>query len=311
MVRQILPQAGYEVADGSLMELGPANAYIAMAEGACDLWANSWYPLHYSWFQNELPDGSLVGDYVEPVPGLFQDSGVQGFIVTKSWAEDNGVVSIDQINRDESLWSQLDSDGNGKAEILGCPESWTCDDTIENMIAFGNGTEPWGNFEETKAEYEAMFAEMVNRVDNGEPGIMYTWSPAAYLTILVPGDNVLWLSVEGVLDDSNPMGLTGGEAHDQGEGFTSFGADMCTQPCQLGWEAADIQVSARTDMLDANPFLRNLFPLIRPSILDISFLQVDQTDGDGSQQHVVDLASAWMADNADSVDSWIAEAAAG
>jgi ABC-type proline/glycine betaine transport system substrate-binding protein len=84
---------------------------------------------------------------------------------------------------------------------------------------------------------------------------------------------------------------------------------MCTQPCQLGWEAADIQVSARTDMLDANPFLRNLFPLIRPSILDISFLQVDQTDGDGSQQHVVDLASAWMADNADAVDSWIAEAA--
>jgi ABC-type proline/glycine betaine transport system substrate-binding protein len=49
--------------------------------------------------------------------------------------------------------------------------------------------------------------------------------------------------------------------------------------------------------------------LIRPSILDISFLQVDQTDGDGSQQHVVDLATAWMADNADSVDSWIAEAA--
>jgi ABC-type proline/glycine betaine transport system substrate-binding protein len=86
---------------------------------------------------------------------------------------------------------------------------------------------------------------------------------------------------------------------------------MCTQPCQLGWEAADIQVSARTDMLDENPFLRNLFPLIRPSILDISFLQVDQTDGDGSQRHVVDLASAWMADNADSVDSWIAEAAAG
>jgi len=51
--------------------------------------------------------------------------------------------------------------------------------------------------------------------------------------------------------------------------------------------------------------------LIRPSILDISFLQVDQTDGDGSQQHVVDLATAWMADNAGAVDGWIADAAAG
>ena len=43
----------------------------------------------------------------------FQDSGVQGFLVTKTWAEDNNVSTIDQINRDESLWSQFDSEGNG------------------------------------------------------------------------------------------------------------------------------------------------------------------------------------------------------
>ena len=312
IVRQILQQAGYEVSDPSVIELGPSNAYTAMAEGSCDFWANSWYPGHFSWFENQLTDGSLVGDHVEAVPGLFQDSGVQGFLVTKTWAEDNNVSTIDQINRDESLWSQFDSDGNGKGEILGCPESWTCDDIIENQIAWGNGTEPWDNMEETKAEYDALFAEMVNRVNAGEPGILYTWSPASYLTVLVPGDNVLWLSVEAVLDDSNPLGKEGGENHQQEEGFTAFGADMCTQPCQLGWSAADIQVSARTDMLDANDgFLRDLFPLIKPSILDISFLQVDQTDGDGSQAHVAELASGWMADNAAHVDAWIAEAMAG
>ena len=312
IVRQILQQAGYEVSDPSVIELGPSNAYTAMAEGSCDFWANSWYPGHFSWFENQLTDGSLVGDHVEAVPGLFQDSGVQGFLVTKTWAEDNNVSTIDQINRDESLWSQFDSDGNGKGEILGCPESWTCDDIIENQIAWGNGTEPWDNMEETKAEYDALFAEMVNRVNAGEPGILYTWSPASYLTVLVPGDNVLWLSVEAVLDDSNPLGKEGGENHQQEEGFTAFGADMCTQPCQLGWSAADIQVSARTDMLDGNDgFLRKLFPLIKPSILDISFLQVDQTDGDGSQAHVAELASGWMADNAAHVDAWIAEAAAG
>jgi len=310
IVRQILQQAGFGVSDPSTIELGPSNAYTAMAEGSCDFWANSWYPGHFSWFENQLPDGSLVGDYVEAVPGLFQDSGVQGFLVTKSWAEDNNVSTIDQINRDESLWSQFDSDGNGKGEILGCPESWTCDDIIENQIAFGNGTEPWDNFEETKAGYDGLFAEMVNRVNAGEPGILYTWSPASYLTVLVPGENVLWLSVEAVLDGSNPLGKEGGENHQQEQGFTAFGADMCTQPCQLGWSAADIQVSMRTDRLDENPFLRNLFPLIKPSILDISFLQVDQTDGDGSQAHVAELASGWMADNAAHVDAWIAEAAA-
>jgi len=310
IVRQILQQAGYSVSDPSTIELGPSNAYTAMAEGSCDFWANSWYPGHFSWFENQLPDGSLVGDYVEAVPGLFQDSGVQGFLVTKTWAEDNNVSTIDQINRDESLWSQFDSDGNGKGEILGCPESWTCDDIIESQIAFGNGTEPWDNMEETKAGYDGLFAEMVNRVNAGDPGILYTWSPASYLTVLVPGVNVLWLSVEAVLDGSNPLGKEGGENHQQEQGFTAFGADMCTQPCQLGWSAADIQVSMRTDRLDENPFLRSLFPLIKPSILDISFLQVDQTDGDGSQAHVAELASGWMADNADAVDGWIADAVA-
>ena len=310
IVRQILQTAGFEVSDPAEIELGPSNAFTAMAEGSCDFWANSWYPGHFSWFENQLSDGSLVADHVEAVPGLFQDSGVQGFLVTKSWAEENNVSTIDQINSDEALWSQLDSDGNGKGEILGCPENWTCDDIIENQIAFGNGSTAWDNMEETKAGYDALYAEMVDRVNNGEPGILYTWTPTSYVTVLVPGENVLWLSVEAVLDASNPLGKEGGASHAQGEGFTGFGADMCTQPCQLGWEPADIQVSMRTDRLDETPFLRHLFPLIKPSILDIAFMQVDQDAGDGSQAHIIELASGWMAENADHVDEWIHSAMA-
>ena len=310
IVRQILQKAGFEVSDPAEIELGPSNAFTAMAEGSCDFWANSWYPGHFSWFENQLSDGSLVADHVEAVPGLFQDAGVQGFLVTKSWAEENNISTIDQINADEALWSQLDSDGNGKGEILGCPENWTCDDIIENQIAFGNGSTPWDNMEETKAGYDALYAEMVDRVNNGEPGILYTWTPTSYVTVLVPGENVLWLSVEAVLDSSNPLGKEGGASHAQGEGFSGFDASMCTQPCQLGWEPADIQVSMRTDRLDETPFLRHLFPLIKPSILDIAFMQVDQDAGDGSQAHIIELASGWMAANADHVDGWIASASA-
>jgi ABC-type proline/glycine betaine transport system substrate-binding protein len=42
--------------------------------------------------------------------------------------------------------------------------------------------------------------------------------------------------------------------------------------------------------------------------LDISILQVDQTNGDGSEAHVQELAAGWMADNADTVAEWIAAA---
>ncbi len=308
IVRQVLVAGGYEVSDPSLIELGPSNAYSTMAEGTCDLWANSWYPGHFSWYENEMPDGSLVADHVQAVDGLFQDSGVQGYLITKAWADAEGITTLDQINDTPALYEALDTDGDGVGEILGCPEDWTCDDIIENQIAFAG----WDNLIETKAGYDALFAEFVNRVSSGEPAVIYTWTPSSYVVEMVPGVDVYWLSVEedSVLDDSNPLEKSGGESHSQGDGFRDAPADTCTQPCQLGWEAADIQVSARIDLLEGDPFLHSLLENIRPSILDISILQVAQTNGDGSEAHVQQLAAEWMADNAGLVTDWIAAASA-
>jgi len=309
IVRQVLQSAGYGVSDPSAMELGPATAYMTMASGECDFWANSWYPNHYSWYENELPDGSLVSEHVEAVDGLFQDSGVQGWLITKSWADAEGIVSMDQINDTPALYEALDTDGDGVGEILGCPEDWTCDDTQEQMIAFAG----WDNLVQTKAGYDALFAEFVNRVRAGDPGVMYTWTPSSYVVEMVPGVDVYWLSIEedSVLDDSNPLGMSGGESQSQGDGFRDAPADTCTQPCQLGWEAADIQVSARSDVLAGDPYLHNLLVQIRPSILDISILQVEQTNGDGSEAHVQQLAAGWMELNADIVAGWREAASAG
>tara|TARA_B110000263_G_scaffold57112_1_gene48743 strand:- start:3137 stop:5338 length:2202 start_codon:yes stop_codon:yes gene_type:complete len=309
IVRQVLQSAGYGVSDPSAIELGPSNAYTTMASGECQFWANSWYPGHFSWYENEMPDGSLVADHVQAVDGLFQDSGVQGLLVTKSWADDNNISTLDQINDTEELYLALDTDGDGVGEILGCPEDWTCDDILENNLAFAG----WDNLVQTKAGYEALFAEFVNRVNAGEPAVIYTWTPSSYVVEMVPGVDVYWLSIEedSVLDDSNPLGLPGGENHAQGDGFRDAPAETCTQPCQLGWEAADIQVSARIDLLEADPYLHNLLEKIRPSILDISILQVEQTAGDGSEAHVQQLAAGWMEANADLVAGWLETAKAG
>jgi glycine betaine/proline transport system substrate-binding protein len=216
---------------------------------------------------------------------------------------------LDQINDTKELYEALDTDGDGVGEILGCPEDWTCDDILENNIAFAG----WTNLVQTKAGYDALFAEFVNRVRDGDPAVIYTWTPSSYVVEMVPGVDVYWLSIEedSVLDDSNPLGLPGGENHSQGDGFRDAPAETCTQPCQLGWEAADIQVSARIDMLEADPYLHALLEQIRPSILDISILQVAQSNGDGSEAHVQQLAGEWMADNADVVAGWREVATAG
>ena len=306
--KQVLEQAGYTVASPSLLELDPSAGYLAMAEGSLDFWTNSWYPGHLSWHAAELTDGSLVADHVSIVDGLFAGAGVQGFLITKSVAEENGITSMQQINDDPAVTALFDSDGNGKADIFGCPESWTCDNIISAQITYYG----WDNIEQTIAGYDAMFAQATDLANSGEPMAIYTWTPSAYVTTLIPGDNVLWLTMNAtdILDDSNPNGDDGGEFYDQRPGFDGFGADFCTQPCQLGWKPADIQVTANNDFLAANPFLEALFPLMRPSVIDISILQVEQGNGDGSEAEVKSIAAGWIADNQDLVSSLLEEAAA-
>ncbi len=303
---QILTSMGYTIGLPENKELDPSAAYLAMAEGSMDFWTNSWYPGHFSWHAAELPDGSIVGDYLTVVEGLFPNSGVQGFLTTKSVVDEYNITSMQQINDDPELVALFDSDGNGKAEIFGCPESWTCDDIFTSQIAFYE----WNNIEQTKAGYDAMIAEALNKANAGEPMAIYTWSPSAYVTKLIPGDNVYWLTMHPtkILDDSNPVGTEGGEAHTQEEGFSGFGPEFCTDPCQLGWKAADIQVTARTEVLEANPVLGALFPKIKPSLIDILVLMVEQSNGDGTQEEIVRIASEWLATNQALVDGWIAEA---
>ncbi len=307
--RQVLTELGYTVSDPADLELSPDLFYNQLSEGEIDFWTNSWYPGHLTWWEGDRADGTKIGDYVEKVDGLFQDAGVQGMLATKSWIEANDIVSIQQINDDEALYSQLDSDGNGLGNIYGCPEDWTCDDILTNQIAFYG----WDNIEQTQAGYDAMFAEALDLANAGEPMIIYTWTPSAYVTQLIPGDNVMWLTMHptDILDDSNPSGAEGGENHTQGTGFDSFGADTCTQPCQLGWEAADIQVTANSEWAADNPAAIAMMSIMKPSVIDISIAQVEQSNGDGSQEDVVNIATAWIEANRDIVDGWIEVGLAG
>lgn len=307
--RQVLGELGYEVSDPAELELSPDLFYNQLAEGEIDFWTNSWYPGHLTWWEGDRADGTKIGDYVEKVDGLFQDAGVQGMLATKSWIEANDIISIDQINGDEALYSQLDSDNNGVGNIYGCPEDWTCDDILNNQLLFYG----WDNLEQTQAGYDAMFAEALDLANAGEPMIIYTWTPSAYVTELIPGDNVMWLTMHptDILGEENPSGADGGENHTQGSGFDSFGADTCTQPCQLGWEAADIQVTANSAWAADNPAAVSMMSIMRPSVIDISIAQVEQANGDASQEDVVRIATEWIAANRDIVDGWVEVGMAG
>ena len=312
LYKQLLEELGYEVSEPSEQELGPSLGYLAMAQGDMDFWVNSWYPGHNAWWVPKLPDESAVGDHLTIVGNQMLASGLQGYLITKAFADEHGVTHFDQINDDPAILAAFDADdqtpGNGVADVFGCPESWTCDNIFDSQIAHSG----WDNVQQVKAGYDAMFAEAVARADAGEPMVAYTWTPSAYVSQLRPGDNVYWLAVEDVLDDSNPLGIEGGEKYDQRPGLANIGPEQCpaaanADNCQLAWVAADIQVTANTEWLNANPHAAELFCAVGLSVIEVSLANFDQKNaGDGATEEFISgLASDWIAENRDKVDGWL------
>ena len=311
LLRQLMQELGYDVSDPSESELGPNLAYLSMAQGDIDFWANSWYTLHNSWLLNDLPDGTIVGNHVSRIGGLISQGLVQGYLITKSFAEEYDIRTLDDLNDNPdalAAYDRQDADpGNGIADIYGCTESWTCDDVISSQIAFSG----WENINQIIAGYEAMVAEANARIADGEPVVVYTWTPSPYIVSLRPGDNVMWLGVEEVLDDSNPLGRDGGEGWTQAPGQVALGSDTCLYiidngNCQLGWNPADITVTARNDLLENHPAARKLFEVVVLNPVDVSIQLLAQENGESAE----DLATQWLVDNRDLADSWIAEALA-
>ncbi len=302
----LLRELGYTVSEPADMEFGPQNAFMAMAEGQMDFWANSWMPGHKSWLAAELTDKSLIGDKVTVLGEEIMAGGLQGFLIEKGFADEYGIKTFEDLDNNADAIAAYDATdanpGNGLVDIMGCPEDWTCDNIINSMIK-GAG---YKNIVQVKAGYDPMWAQATDMVNEGLPVVAYTWTPSAYITTIRPGDNSYWLGMEYILDDSNPNDQDGGEGWDQRPGSAAIGEDMCPARnaeglCPIGWAAADIQAAANNDFLAANPAAEELFKQIVLSVMDVSVANVAQSAGADPR----DLADEWIADNRDKVDPWL------
>ncbi|MBM44897.1 MAG: hypothetical protein CL458_01445 [Acidimicrobiaceae bacterium] len=302
----LLRELGFTVSESADMELGPQQAFMAMAAGDMDFWANSWMPGHQSWLNGEMTDGSLVGDHVTVVGEEMMAGGLQGFLVTKGFAEEYEVWTLEDLDNNADAIAAYDATdanpGNGMVDIMGCPEDWTCDNIINSMLVGGG----YKHLVQVKAGYDAMWAQAVDMVNEGIPVVAYTWTPSAYITQIRPGDNAYWIGMEYILDDSNPDGQDNGETWDQRPGTAAIGEDMCPARsadglCPIGWAAADIKAAANNDFMDANPAAKQLLTDIKLSVMDVSVANVAQAAGSDPK----DLAADWIAGNRATVDGWL------
>lgn len=303
IVHDLLEEIGYEVDDPSIFELAPDLGYATLAAGDIHVWANSWYPGHLTWWEG------TNGDLARLPEPMMTGGGLQGFLVTRSWALENGVTTLDQINADPELWGALDFDDDGRGEIYGCAEGWTCDDIINSQLAFAG----WSNLEQVVRGYDSMFLDFLERVEAGEAAIAYTWAPTSYVAQARPGDLTMFISMRdaSVLDASNPLGAAGGDEWTQrtdgriGAATSEHRCLIGPDGCQLGWLSSDIEITTNGTWLEENPEAEALLSAIRFDVVEISRALLQVFNGDGSQRNVERAAADWIERNRDTVDDWI------
>ena len=258
----LIQELGHEVTDPAASTLSPYSFYPALATGQYDLWANGWFPLHDIYLEGENVTGQEVDLPIEPVGWQVADGATDGLMVDKATADSLGITSMDGVNANAGVF---DNDGDGKADLFGCNVGWGCETAINGQIA----DESWGaGVEQISGVYNDLAQGVVAKVAAGEPALFYAWTPNWTNTVLVAGENAVWL-------DSN---------------------------------VNDIRAVANTDFLDDNPDIRRLLELVAIPLSDIAAQNAKMAAGDYTEADIEADAEAWIAANRDKVDSWLATA---
>jgi glycine betaine/proline transport system substrate-binding protein len=277
---ELLTELGYDVQDP--ISLQNPVAYLAMSEGDVDYWPNGWFPLH----NPQLPDNwDDKGTIFDP---LCKGCGIQGYLVNKEAVEKYDITGIMDIVENEEIRNAFDHDNDGKAELYGCPPGWGCHEGINAMI---DKFELGDRIDHVDAGYSANFTEAMSQIEQGNPTLYMTWGPSAWILKLVPGEDVMWVNAPGMVESENEKasGITG----------------AVTDPIQMGFVAADIQVAANNNFLKENPAAEELFRQA-----EVPLKWISQVDGKMSEQDLDDdevrpLAAEWIDQNRDMVDKWL------
>ena len=281
-----LEELGYEVLDHQ--ELDNPDFYEAVASGEVDFWANGWFPLHND-YRDLFEQGASIAGTVAAFGAL------QGYMVDKAGAEEFGITSLADFKRDE-VKQAFDADGNGKADLIACPENWSC----KNVIGFQLDTAGLrDHIDERIGPYSESMRNVIARFHDGQHVLFYTWTPNWTVNQLKPGQDVLWIEAATA---AHPDGFSEAE-------LAISGVEGCVKdPCLMGFRGADIKVVANNEFLENNPSAATIFQVIAIPLSDIFKQNNRMNAGENTQEDIDSHAEEWIALNRDLFDSWLSQA---
>jgi glycine betaine/proline transport system substrate-binding protein len=290
LVVTLLEELGYDVEDPSTL----ANPifYQSLVNGDIDYWAHSWMPNQ----NNQLP--SNFDEEAAFAGTVLEQGALQGYMIDRATAEAFGITSLADFQREE-VRAAFDADGDGRADLVGCEAGWACAEIVQGHIE-ANGLEDAINV--LDASYNAMFADVLARFNNGESVLYYTWTPYFTVYEIPPGEDAVWINVPemGETDDPELM-----------ESMTVSGIPgIATDPLVMGFPANDIRIAANQDFLDENPAATALFGEVKMDMATVSEMTVRINNGESSPEEVAAMVDEWIAANRDMIDGWLETARA-
>lgn len=290
LLKQLLEELGYNV-DGP-KTYDNQEFYLSAASGLVDVWPNGWYPLH----SLAIEDERLMGK-VEFVGMEVKAGALQGYLIDKATADELSITSLADL-KDPDIAAAFDSNDNGKADLIGCDFGWGCEQVIEHHL---DAYDLRDTVEHIQGEYASLMTEAIERYQNGQPILFYTWTPNWTVGKLVPGQDVVWLTV--------PFADLPADQKDKEDSVTVNGVVGCVEdPCMIGFPPNDIRVAANTIFLQKFPDVRRLIELFEIPPMDISAQNSKMFDGENSEEDIQRHAQEWIAQNRNIVDQWLTEA---
>ncbi|MDR9501299.1 MAG: glycine betaine/L-proline ABC transporter substrate-binding protein ProX [Desulfurivibrionaceae bacterium] len=258
--------------------------HVAVANNDVTFIADHWNPLHKAFFDKAGGEERLYrrGAYI---PGCGQ-----GYLIDKKTAQQHQISNLGQL-KDPEIAALFDVNGNGKADLAGCPPGWGCERVIEHhLTSFGLRETVTHN----QGSYSAVIAETITRHEEGEPVLYYTWTPYWVSGLLVPGRDVVWLEVPfSSLPDARDVDTT----LPNGKNY--------------GFEVNNQNIVANGQFCRDHPDAAKLFAIMQVSTQDVSAQNLLMLErGEGSWEACERHAEAWIRANQKTFDGWLEAARA-
>ncbi len=277
-----LEKLGYKVAKPQ--ETDYPAIYLAVANGELDYTTINYDKNHITILENS---GGV--EKLEQI-GVLTPDVRQGYQINKKAADEYNITNIEQL-KDPKIAKLFDSDGDGKANLVGCNPGWGCELIIEHHLkAYGLQD----TVEHDKGQYIALLADSITRYEQGENILYYAYNPHWVATVLKVDEDVTWLEVPftSLLEEQKKI----------------TEKDTSVDGKNLGFPLDKQRIVANKKFLAANPAAKRWFELVTIPAEDMNAESLRIKDGENTSKDIRLHAEEWVEKNKELFDGWVEEA---